>query len=1834
MGKKLYITGGIVAGLVLVYAAGGFWAIPASTNWALKKYVDPLIDREVTTEKVEFNPFTLHLNVKGLNVQKSGTPDALLRIEEIDTKLKWSSLFKFAPLVQHFKVDQLQANIVRTGLATFNFSDIIDKFVNQPEEPKEEDKDKSSQKFSIDNFEIINSGVKLDDKFRGKVDEITDLQFALPLISNFDTQAENPITPKLSFKFDGEPLSIDAQSLPFSISKKTGVDFELKSLNLSNAASFNPVPLNAHIVGGTADAKLNLAFANEDAKIHEVKHLRLKGQITINNLVVQDAVNKPYDVLKVKRIDANLKEFALFAQRLDFGEIKVTDPDVVVTRNTDGLNLGILAQNIIKKDDSANAESKQEEPAPLADAAKENNETVSPQTDKSSTKVPIEEAANTEAKQETSAPVAAAANGETASEAKAAEESKPSAESKAQDKETAKTVSEQPKQESEQPDKSEPKSVEGKSDKPAVDTVKAETKLEEKLDAEAPMKAADGPAAKEPAEAVAPVEIAKTAEKNPGSEAKADQSPAPEAATKPNSDNSVVSETKSETKAAPETVQSESPASVAKESGEAQPSSEAKSEAPEKAEPAAKAGDAAASNIKQNAVAASETKPVSGDAAKTDAKPATNSAAEAPKQDTSPQAAKKSEESQPVSATQPAKEKAETVAKTESTAAQNKTNKSVSKPALKAAPKKQAQQAPKVMPKQTAPAQPVISAAESGVPAPESNVIRETIEYIPQSTLPGAASSVQSQPQIQPAPETPAAPPSGPAQETVVPGATFIPPGEIKETITPISKLERIPSYARIETVQSSAASASSTSAAVNLVNYLLSPASAQTTDKEEPKTTEEPAKVSETPNPVVVAPTGLEPVESKAETSPTAPAASEANKPDVTLQPTQQTVEAEPKVSTEPQSEGPTPQSDQPAAESGTKASAPESSAAPEGQSAEVSAEAPTQKAVSTTPAPQQTQQETGSVTQTSIEQSAPAAPHAKSGTPPASNQSSLNSDNTAAQPSSEPQVNAQTTESAEPGWYWNFDKISVENGTVNFTDNTVKFQQNLSNINATISSLNGEKGSKANFEANLNVLEGNVEAKGDVSLTPLLINIEETTKDLSIPKVMPFISPFVAAKINDGKLSNQGKVTLDLSQETPNIVFAGSLGASSVAVADANNAQIAKWNSLNVSNIDVKSGKNISVALGDIALAGPSVNVVRLADGSFNFDKLTKSAPSTPQASAPKSAAKAEPAPAVSWSIGKAAVTDGQIQFHDQTVNFNKTISNLAATVSGLSSQPGTSSAFTASFGALGGSLNASGSFNLSPFKLNLKESVKGLHLAELTPYIKQFTNAHVVNGQLASQGDATVNLGNGTPDITFKGNSEVTSINLTDAQGTPFAKWQDLKVTGINFSSDSKLSLVVKNIALSSPSFYIAKSAKGKFNIETLVKSDSKAPAKSSSSAAKAAVKTSNSKTSGSSSGLPSITLDKISINNGSVFYRDSAMEPEFSLHLSALKGSLTDFTTAKGTPANLDVTGNLNGTPINAKGSIAPFAKSLSLNLDGSVTSLSMPILSPYSVEFTGYPIKQGQVTYKGAYKIDNGELTSTNNIVINRLEFGAVSPKAKETLPVGLAVSLLQDRSGQIDLNLPVTGSLNDPEFSVGGIIVKVIVNLITKAVTAPFALIGSMFGGENLDLNNLAFVTGSARLNDQTEKALAVVGKAMTERPGIKIQITGIGNTALDEKGLKEKRLMRQMIFSIYRDSTSSTDAKKLTPVQMNQAIRNLFKESDAPNKPKTDNPQEMMDFLLQHIRVPTQDLQELATRRAEAVRNYLINKEKIKADRLFVVAGDVIDNAGNTAGVKLELQQ
>ena len=982
MGKKLWITTGIIGALAAAYTAGGFLGVPYGVNWALKKYAEPIVGRTITTQEVKFNPFTLQFSVKGLNVQKDGEPP-LLSVGYLKTKVLWNSLFKLSPLVQYITVDELNSTVIRTGLDTFNFSDIITRIQEMPSSPEEDKEDKKDDKplqFSIGNINLTNSSITLDDKFRHKVDKVTDLNFALPLISNFQNDVDVPITPDLRFNFNGEPFAINAESVPFTPGKKTGVNFTVTGLSLENAASFNPIPLNVKVTKGTMDCAFNLDFEKKQGE--ENAYLRLKGTVKMKDVGLEDEIGKAYQIIGVKEIDANLKEFAFFRQNLDIGEIQLHNPSVVVIRDSDSLNLVQLLTHIVK-------------------------------------------------------------------------------EQKAQ--------------------------------------------------------------------------------------------------------------------------------------------------------------------VKQDAKEAKE-----------------------------------------------AKEK-------------------------------------------------------SALPADEKK-----------------------------------------------------------------------------------------------------------------------------TPN-----------------------------------------------------------------------------------------------------------------------------------------------------------------------DWSWNIDKVSVRNGTINFTDTSNNFKRSATNVNVTLAPINGEDGTRTSIDA---------------------------------------------------------------------------------------------------------------------------------------------------------------------------------------------------------------------SVGAIGGHIQANGGMVITPFSMDLNLQSSGLSIADLTPYISQYSGAHVTQGTFSNKGELKLNLAKAVS-FSYTGSADVASLNVTDKQGAPAVSLKNLAVGGISVSGLSPLQISLGSIALTSPNVNVVMNKNGSINLASLG-TPSSAPAPAAKADSSAASKPQpKAQVSASSSSSPAINVGKITLTDGRVRYTDNSIEPTFKLNASNLAGSLSNYSTTIKGNATIDVKGLLNGTPMNISGTINPFESKLKLAMKGEVTSLSLPAFSPFSAKFTGHPIEKGLLTYKGTFDINQDKLTSENALVINKLEFGSQVPDAKDALPVGLAVSLLQDRQGQIDLNIPVSGSLDDPEFSVGGIIVKVIVNLISKAVTAPFALIGSMFGGEDMDLNNLQFATGSVRLDEKTIKALNIVAKAMQDRPGIKIQIIGMASEKEDGEGLKEQLLMRDMRYAIYRDTTSATNAKVLTAAQIDKAIKQLYSESTAPNKPKNADIEQMKAFLMKNQRVATADLKQLADRRATAVRNYLIQKEKIAADRLFISTSKTQRGDQVVPGVALGLQ-
>ena len=262
--------------------------------------------------------------------------------------------------------------------------------------------------------------------------------------------------------------------------------------------------------------------------------------------------------------------------------------------------------------------------------------------------------------------------------------------------------------------------------------------------------------------------------------------------------------------------------------------------------------------------------------------------------------------------------------------------------------------------------------------------------------------------------------------------------------------------------------------------------------------------------------------------------------------------------------------------------------------------------------------------------------------------------------------------------------------------------------------------------------------------------------------------------------------------------------------------------------------------------------------------------------------------------------------------------------------------------------------------------------------------------------------------------------------------------------------------------------------------------------------------------------------------------------------------------------------------------------------------------------------------------------------LNQLTFGEKieSPQATK-LPVLLAISLLQDRNGVIDVNLPISGSLDDPQFSVGGIIWQVILNLLEKAVTAPFALIGNLLGGggSGEELSYLEFDPGRAVLTQESRDKLTRLQSALIERPGLKLDVSGRYDPQTDRDGLRQYRFEQQIKAQKLKDlvkngsPVKSVDEVQIDPAEYEQYLERAYKAAKFP-KPKNiigftkDLPREEMEkLMLTNTQVTDDDLIQLANLRAQAAKDYLTHEDKVALERVFLLAPKAARTNGDAKG-------
>jgi hypothetical protein len=557
------------------------------------------------------------------------------------------------------------------------------------------------------------------------------------------------------------------------------------------------------------------------------------------------------------------------------------------------------------------------------------------------------------------------------------------------------------------------------------------------------------------------------------------------------------------------------------------------------------------------------------------------------------------------------------------------------------------------------------------------------------------------------------------------------------------------------------------------------------------------------------------------------------------------------------------------------------------------------------------------------------------------------------------------------------------------------------------------------------------------------------------------------------------------------------------------------------------------------------------------------------------------------------------------------------------------------------LDGRLNRKGTFQfvgeaaLQPLKAELRVETRRLDLASLDPFVTRRLNARIMRLQVTMNGETKALMHGNKIEASYMGDLTLGNVSILDKlTREDLLNWYALRLNGLDLRYGiGEPRVRVGTIELSNFYSRIILNSNGQLNLRdvitnpqhapvSLTRANSALPPPPMTPPSPAAAPT----PSAAPSRIPaSISIRAITLQGGEVDYTDNFIKPNYSTDLTGLDGKVGSFGTESSQPAEVSLSGRVSGnSPIVIGGTMNPLTPLASVDVKANADAIELTPLTAYSTKYTGYPIIEGTLTVDVHYLLANQQLTAQNHIVLDQLTFGdRVANSTARNLPLSLAVALLKDSNGRIDLNIPVSGSLSDPQFSLGGVILQALLNLILKAVTSPFSLVASLAGGANQNLSSIEFAPGYATLTSTAAAKLDTVAKLLRQKTSLKLVITGCVDPALDREGLREAMLdyavRQRKAGNQANQSNPDLDKIKVTPDEYNKYLRRVYKAADF-TKPrdfmgitKSLPPDQMKKLIIANTNVTDDDLRNLANARADAVRTQL--SARIQPERLQMLA-------------------
>ncbi|MCA8413766.1 MAG: DUF748 domain-containing protein [Burkholderia multivorans] len=880
-----------------------------------------------------------------------------------------------------------------------------------------------------------------------------------------------------------------------------------------------------------------------------------------------------------------------------------------------------------------------------------------------------------------------------------------------------------------------------------------------------------------------------------------------------------------------------------------------------------------------------------------------------------------------------------------------------------------------------------------------------------------------------------------------------------------------------------------------------------------------------------------------------------------------------------------------------------------------------------------------------------------------------------------------AQAADTKTPPLDLTIRHVAIDGGTVNLDDRVpaTPTALSLTKLAATLDGFALQRKTPAKYTLSTSLSRGgDLKAEGSVDVAAKQVDTKLVVDALALVPLQPYLGEATRARVLDGALgatinakADWGKTPLDAQVADSEL----SLKSLKLATPDAKAPAIVLPDArAKIAKVDVAAR---TAEIASVDAHGLALDVKRLKNGNIDLAAFASPAqPAVPQRTVARKAQAA--APSWHYRIDALNVKEASANFTDLSTPrpVKLAIKPLDLSVQKLGDDM-TKPLPVQLKATLNrkGSLNVTGDVTAQPLKLALKIDGNRVDAAAFEPYFGSALNATIASALLNAQGNLTFAQAKDTMRAAYRGNVALVDVRMLDkATSDPFAGWRSLALTNLKAHYDDK-GTDVDAARVTFSNFYgrVLLDAQGRLNLNDIVAKET-GPAQSLTrdasksepvplspgvtppAAAQAASAAAAQQASAPAAASATVVVKaapapqrpvrmhfgELVLQNGRVTYTDNFIKPNYTANLVAIKGTVGAFGTDSTTSAPVDVAANLAGNgPISIKGSVNPLIDKPALDLTATAHDIELTNLTPYSAKYAGYPITKGKLNVDLHYQLANDQLKANNHIFIDQLTFGDhIDNDTATKLPVKLAISLLKNTRGEIDVNLPVSGSLSNPEFSVGGLIWRALLNLIAKAVTSPFSLLAHAFGSGGEDLGYVEFAPGSAVLTDAQQKKLDTVVKMLTEKPSIRLDLIGRVDPDKDTPGLRTAyvdRLVRQQKLKDVVGQGESIDPMTVNvePGEYDKYLTRAYKAADF-KKPrnliglqKTLPEADMKKALAEHAPADDNALRALAQQRAQAVRQYL--EGKIDAKRVFVVAPKLdakgIEDKGATTRVDFGLQ-